>query len=52
MYSNFKDGKFVVLPSGELHIKDVRPEDGLKEYRLFFNIFEKYILHFQNANIF
>ncbi|CAG7699063.1 unnamed protein product [Allacma fusca] len=27
------DGKFVVLPSGELHIKDVRPEDGFKEYR-------------------
>lgn len=23
----------MVLPSGELHIKDVRPEDGLKEYR-------------------
>jgi hypothetical protein len=33
MYFNLKDGKFVVLPSGELHIKDVRPEDGLKEYR-------------------
>lgn len=35
-----KDGKFVVLPSGELHIKDVRPEDGFKEYR-YKNLFSK-----------
>jgi len=38
MYTNSvfwfsKDGKFVVLPSGELHIKNVQPEDGLKEYK-------------------
>ncbi|XP_035704480.1 Down syndrome cell adhesion molecule-like protein Dscam2 isoform X15 [Folsomia candida] len=33
MADNKFDGKFVVLPSGELHIKDVRPEDGFKEYR-------------------
>ena len=28
-----KDGKYMVLPSGELHIRDVSPEDGYKSYR-------------------
>ena len=27
------DGKYMVLPSGELHIRDVAPEDGYKSYR-------------------
>ncbi|XP_024082569.1 Down syndrome cell adhesion molecule-like protein Dscam2 isoform X6 [Cimex lectularius] len=27
------DGKYLVLPSGELHIKDVGPEDGHKSYQ-------------------
>ena len=27
------DGKYLVLPSGELHIRDVSPEDGEKSYR-------------------
>lgn len=27
------DGKYLVLPSGELHIKDVGPEDGYKSYQ-------------------
>ncbi|XP_051153603.1 cell adhesion molecule Dscam2 isoform X28 [Leptopilina boulardi] len=27
------DGKYLVLPSGELHIKDVGPEDGYKTYQ-------------------
>ncbi|XP_051153583.1 cell adhesion molecule Dscam2 isoform X10 [Leptopilina boulardi] len=28
-----QDGKYLVLPSGELHIKDVGPEDGYKTYQ-------------------
>ncbi|XP_043494038.1 Down syndrome cell adhesion molecule-like protein Dscam2 isoform X1 [Polistes fuscatus] len=28
-----KDGKYLVLPSGELHIRDVGPEDGYKTYQ-------------------
>lgn len=28
-----KDGKYLVLPSGELHIKEVGPEDGYKSYQ-------------------
>ncbi|XP_062527448.1 cell adhesion molecule Dscam2 isoform X22 [Bombyx mori] len=28
-----KDGKYLVLPSGELHIRDVGPEDGYKSYQ-------------------
>ena len=28
-----QDGKYMVLPSGELHIRDVAPEDGYKSYR-------------------
>ncbi|XP_073989889.1 Down syndrome cell adhesion molecule 1 isoform X41 [Rhodnius prolixus] len=31
--SNSFDGKYLVLPSGELHIKDVGPEDGHKSYQ-------------------
>ncbi|XP_015172299.1 PREDICTED: Down syndrome cell adhesion molecule-like protein Dscam2 isoform X19 [Polistes dominula] len=27
------DGKYLVLPSGELHIRDVGPEDGYKTYQ-------------------
>ncbi|XP_049833936.1 Down syndrome cell adhesion molecule-like protein Dscam2 isoform X23 [Schistocerca gregaria] len=27
------DGKYIVLPSGELHIRDVGPEDGYKSYQ-------------------
>ena len=27
------DGKYLVLPSGELHIRDVGPEDGYKSYK-------------------
>lgn len=30
---HFKDGKYLVLPSGELHIRDVTPEDGTKSYQ-------------------
>ena len=30
--SPFVDGKYLVLPSGELHIKNVTPEDGKKSY--------------------
>lgn len=29
----FTDGKYLVLPSGELHIRDVGPEDGYKSYQ-------------------
>ncbi|XP_064216068.1 Down syndrome cell adhesion molecule isoform X5 [Tribolium castaneum] len=28
-----KDSKYLVLPSGELHIRDVGPEDGYKSYQ-------------------
>ncbi|XP_028048388.2 Down syndrome cell adhesion molecule-like protein Dscam2 isoform X30 [Monomorium pharaonis] len=28
-----QDGKYLVLPSGELHIRDVGPEDGYKTYQ-------------------
>ncbi|XP_076297096.1 Down syndrome cell adhesion molecule 1 isoform X15 [Lasioglossum baleicum] len=28
-----RDGKYLVLPSGELHIRDVGPEDGYKTYQ-------------------
>ncbi|XP_008186304.1 Down syndrome cell adhesion molecule-like protein Dscam2 isoform X47 [Acyrthosiphon pisum] len=28
-----QDGKYLVLPSGELHIRDVTPEDGTKSYQ-------------------
>lgn len=31
--NNFADGKYLVLPSGELHIRDVGPEDGYKQYQ-------------------
>lgn len=27
------DGKYLVLPSGELHIREVGPEDGYKSYQ-------------------
>ena len=30
---SFIDGKYLVLPSGELHIKEVGPEDGYKSYQ-------------------
>ncbi|XP_060864186.1 cell adhesion molecule Dscam2 isoform X2 [Metopolophium dirhodum] len=30
---NNHDGKYLVLPSGELHIRDVTPEDGTKSYQ-------------------
>ncbi|XP_046388214.1 Down syndrome cell adhesion molecule-like protein Dscam2 isoform X11 [Ischnura elegans] len=30
---NEYDGKYLVLPSGELHIRDVGPEDGYKSYQ-------------------
>ncbi|XP_025202784.1 Down syndrome cell adhesion molecule-like protein Dscam2 isoform X35 [Melanaphis sacchari] len=30
---NNYDGKYLVLPSGELHIRDVTPEDGTKSYQ-------------------
>lgn len=34
LISNFDlDGKYLVLPSGELHIKEVGPEDGYKSYQ-------------------
>lgn len=29
----FLEGKYLVLPSGELHIRDVGPEDGYKSYQ-------------------
>lgn len=29
----YADGKYLVLPSGELHIRDVGPEDGYKSYQ-------------------
>ncbi|XP_068899447.1 cell adhesion molecule Dscam1 isoform X41 [Tenebrio molitor] len=31
--SNDYDSKYLVLPSGELHIRDVGPEDGYKSYQ-------------------
>ncbi|XP_044018845.1 Down syndrome cell adhesion molecule-like protein Dscam2 isoform X47 [Aphidius gifuensis] len=31
--NNDYDGKYLVLPSGELHIRDVGPEDGYKTYQ-------------------
>ncbi|XP_052739478.1 cell adhesion molecule Dscam2 isoform X18 [Bicyclus anynana] len=31
--STLEDGKYLVLPSGELHIRDVGPEDGYKSYQ-------------------
>ncbi|XP_069356514.1 cell adhesion molecule Dscam1 isoform X40 [Maniola hyperantus] len=31
--STSEDGKYLVLPSGELHIRDVGPEDGYKSYQ-------------------
>ncbi|XP_060803952.1 cell adhesion molecule Dscam2 isoform X9 [Amyelois transitella] len=31
--SNNLEGKYLVLPSGELHIRDVGPEDGYKSYQ-------------------
>ena len=39
MYENLNftlyitDGKYVVLPSGELQIRNVSPEDGFKTYK-------------------
>ncbi|CAD7088395.1 unnamed protein product [Hermetia illucens] len=30
---NATDGKYLVLPSGELHIREVGPEDGYKSYQ-------------------
>ncbi|XP_059046505.1 cell adhesion molecule Dscam2 isoform X23 [Achroia grisella] len=30
---NREEGKYLVLPSGELHIRDVGPEDGYKSYQ-------------------
>ncbi|XP_038214382.1 Down syndrome cell adhesion molecule-like protein Dscam2 isoform X6 [Zerene cesonia] len=30
---NLNEGKYLVLPSGELHIRDVGPEDGYKSYQ-------------------
>uniref|UniRef100_A0A8D8U9N9 Down syndrome cell adhesion molecule-like protein Dscam2 n=1 Tax=Cacopsylla melanoneura TaxID=428564 RepID=A0A8D8U9N9_9HEMI len=32
-YNTDYDGKYLVLPSGELHIRDVGPEDGYKSYQ-------------------
>ncbi|XP_050054062.1 cell adhesion molecule Dscam2 isoform X32 [Aphis gossypii] len=32
-HDNDYDGKYLVLPSGELHIRDVTPEDGTKSYQ-------------------
>lgn len=32
-YFGDTDSKYLVLPSGELHIKDVGPEDGYKSYQ-------------------
>ncbi|KAJ0175513.1 hypothetical protein K1T71_008672 [Dendrolimus kikuchii] len=31
--NSLDDGKYLVLPSGELHIRDVGPEDGYKSYQ-------------------
>ncbi|XP_068899409.1 cell adhesion molecule Dscam1 isoform X6 [Tenebrio molitor] len=31
--SKMQDSKYLVLPSGELHIRDVGPEDGYKSYQ-------------------
>ncbi|XP_050305229.1 cell adhesion molecule Dscam2 isoform X49 [Anthonomus grandis grandis] len=31
--ANVDDSKYLVLPSGELHIRDVGPEDGYKSYQ-------------------
>ncbi|XP_050561822.1 cell adhesion molecule Dscam2 isoform X48 [Spodoptera frugiperda] len=31
--SSSEEGKYLVLPSGELHIRDVGPEDGYKSYQ-------------------
>ncbi|XP_026684957.1 Down syndrome cell adhesion molecule homolog [Diaphorina citri] len=33
IHDNSLDGKYLVLPSGELHIRDVGPEDGYKSYQ-------------------
>ncbi|XP_068632807.1 cell adhesion molecule Dscam1 isoform X16 [Battus philenor] len=33
LLTNDTDGKYLVLPSGELHIRDVGPEDGYKSYQ-------------------
>ncbi|XP_025414613.1 Down syndrome cell adhesion molecule-like protein Dscam2 isoform X27 [Sipha flava] len=33
LIANKQDGKYLVLPSGELHIRDVTPEDGTKSYQ-------------------
>ncbi|XP_059621855.1 cell adhesion molecule Dscam2 [Phlebotomus argentipes] len=33
LHANAKDGKYLVLPSGELHIREVGPEDGYKSYQ-------------------
>ncbi|KAG4065278.1 hypothetical protein HA402_012720, partial [Bradysia odoriphaga] len=33
IFSFHIDGKYLVLPSGELHIKEVGPEDGYKSYQ-------------------
>ena len=32
-FSIILDGKYVVLPSGELQIRNVSPEDGFKTYK-------------------
>ncbi|XP_055318416.1 cell adhesion molecule Dscam2 isoform X39 [Sitodiplosis mosellana] len=32
-HSDSYDGKYLVLPSGELHIREVGPEDGYKSYQ-------------------
>lgn len=32
-HSFYIDGKYLVLPSGELHIREVGPEDGYKSYQ-------------------
>ncbi|XP_036333541.1 Down syndrome cell adhesion molecule-like protein Dscam2 isoform X49 [Rhagoletis pomonella] len=32
-FSDNYDGKYLVLPSGELHIREVGPEDGYKSYQ-------------------
>ncbi|XP_055624204.1 cell adhesion molecule Dscam2 isoform X46 [Toxorhynchites rutilus septentrionalis] len=31
--AEYNDGKYMVLPSGELHIREVGPEDGYKSYQ-------------------
>ena len=33
MICTILDGKYVVLPSGELQIRNVSPEDGFKTYK-------------------